>query len=151
MIRHAQVAMKKSKTSKAAEAYQTFALDSAREEFAMETALRRAIESDQLNMVFQPICDLATGRVELFEALARWTDEAGRRYEPTRFIQVAEELGLIVPLGRWAIEHRGRTLADWDLRCGDCGVRVVNVSPRSRNDWCRRCARRRIPGCRVKG
>ena len=131
VIRHAQVAMKKSKASKAAEAYQTFALDSAREEFAMETALRRAIENDQLTLVFQPICDLATGRVESFEALARWTDEQGRVHEPARFIQVAEESGLIVPLGRWAIETAARTLAGWDKRHGgDCGVKVaVNVSP----------------------
>lgn len=131
IIRHAQVAMKKSKTSKTAEAYQTFALDSAREEFAMETSLRRAIENDQLSLVFQPICDLATGRVESFEALARWTDENGRTHSPVRFIQVAEESGLIVPLGRWAIETAAKTLVAWDHRHGgDCGVKIaVNVSP----------------------
>ena len=131
VIRHAQVAMKKSKASKSAEAYQTFALDSARQEFAMETSLRRAIENDQLTLVFQPICDLSTGRVASFEALARWTDERGCTHEPTRFIQVAEESGLIVPLGRWAIETAARTLANWDRRHGgDCGVNVaVNVSP----------------------
>jgi diguanylate cyclase (GGDEF)-like protein len=131
VIRHAQVAMKKSKVSKAAEAYQTFALDSAREEFAMETSLRRAIENDQLSLVFQPICDLATGRVESFEALARWTDESGQTHSPARFIQVAEESGLIVPLGRWAIETAAKTLVGWDARHGGhCGVKMaVNVSP----------------------
>jgi diguanylate cyclase (GGDEF)-like protein len=131
VIRHAQVAMKKSKGSKAAEAYSTQALDSAREEFAMETSLRRAIENDQLHLVFQPICDLATGRVESFEALARWTDEGGSAYSPVRFIPVAEESGLIVPLGRWAIDTAARTLAGWDQRRGrDCGVSVaVNLSP----------------------
>ncbi len=101
VIRHAQVAMKKSKSTKVAEAYHIHSLDSAREEFAMETALRRAIENDQLTLVYQPICDLATGRVSGFEALSRWTDENGTRHDPARFIQVAEESGLIVPLGRW--------------------------------------------------
>ncbi|GAA4218044.1 hypothetical protein GCM10022253_17980 [Sphingomonas endophytica] len=131
VIRHAQVAMKKSKATKNAEAYQTRALDSARAEFAMETALRRAIESEQLNLVYQPICDLGTGRVNGFEALARWTDEQGVRHEPGRFIPVAEESGLIVPLGRWALDSALRTLADWDRRAGgDCGVTVaVNLSP----------------------
>jgi diguanylate cyclase (GGDEF)-like protein len=131
VIRHAQVAMKKSKSTKTAEAYQTRALDSAREEFAMETALRRAIESEQLNLVYQPICDLATGRVSGFEALARWTDDQGVRHEPGRFIPVAEESGLIVPLGRWALDSALRTLAGWDVRAGGtCGVSVaVNLSP----------------------
>ncbi|PCG13325.1 MAG: GGDEF domain-containing protein [Sphingomonas sp.] len=131
VIRHAQVAMKKSKASKVAEAYHTHALDSAREEFAMETALRRAIENDQLSLVFQPICDLATGRVSGFEALSRWTDENGISYDPARFIQVAEESGLIVPLGRWALDTATRTLASWDARHGGhCGISVaVNLSP----------------------
>nr|WP_235528283.1 bifunctional diguanylate cyclase/phosphodiesterase [Sphingomonas sp. Leaf231] len=131
IIRHAQVAMKKSKSTKNAESYQTRALDNARAEFAMETALRRAIEGEQLNLVYQPICDLATGRVNGFEALARWTDEQGVRHEPARFIPVAEESGLIVPLGRWALDSALRTLASWDVRAGGfCDAAVaVNLSP----------------------
>ena len=131
VIRHAQVAMKKSKVTKSAEAYQPRALDSAREEFAMETALRRAIENDQLNLVYQPICDLATGRVSGFEALARWTDDNGVQHPPTTFISVAEESGLIVPLGRWALDCAAHTLAGWDAQAGgNCGVSMsVNLSP----------------------
>ncbi|MEH3037431.1 MAG: EAL domain-containing protein [Sphingomonas adhaesiva] len=131
VIRHAQVAMKKSKSSKVAEAYHIHSLDSAREEFAMETALRRAIENDQLTLVYQPICNLATGRISGFEALSRWTDENGKRHDPTRFIQVAEESGLIVPLGRWALDTATRTLAQWDARFGAKGTGVtvaVNLS-----------------------
>ncbi|PZQ62771.1 MAG: GGDEF-domain containing protein [Sphingomonas taxi] len=131
VIRHAQVAMKKSKATKNAESYQTRALDTAREEFATETALRRAIENEQLNLVYQPICDLATGKVSGFEALARWTDDQGVRHEPSRFIPVAEESGLIVPLGRWALDGAARTLAGWDRQAGGyCGVNMaVNLSP----------------------
>lgn len=131
VIRHAQVAMKKSKASKSVEAYQTQALDSARAEFAMETALRRAIENGELSLQYQPICDLATGRVYAFEALARWTDERGRAHDPAAFIPVAEESGLIVPLGRWAVDAALAQLREWDAReGGGFGVKVsVNVSP----------------------
>ena len=131
VIRHAQVAMKKSKASKKAEAYQTRALDSARAEFAMETALRRAIENGDLTLRYQPIINLASGRVESFEALARWTDEHGVQHHPADFIRVAEESGLIVPLGRWAIDAALATVAGWDRR-SDASHRIkvgVNVSP----------------------
>ncbi|PTQ65993.1 diguanylate cyclase/phosphodiesterase [Sphingomonas sp. PP-CE-3G-477] len=130
LIRHAQFAVKRAKVSGRAESYlpQDFAI--ARAQFSMETALRRAIENRELRLAYQPICDLATGRIVSFEALARWTDEQGRAHNPTEFIPVAEESGLIVPLGRWAIEEAARTLAGWDMRHGgSCGVKVaVNLS-----------------------
>lgn len=132
VIRHAQVAMKRSKATKQDEAYQPRALDSARAEFAEETALRRAIENGDLTLAFQPICELETGRVHGFEALARWTDEHGCVHNPATFVRVAEESGLIVPLGRWAIDAATRALATWDARAGTggCGVMMaVNLSP----------------------
>ncbi|MDQ2879180.1 MAG: EAL domain-containing protein, partial [Pseudomonadota bacterium] len=130
LIRHAQFAVKRSKTSGRAEAYQTQALTLARAQFGMETALRRAIERDQLRLTYQPICDLATGNLVAFESLARWTDEAGDEISPADFIPVAEESGLIVPLGRWAIDEAARTLASWDARIGgDCEIKLaVNLS-----------------------
>lgn len=130
MIRHAQFAVKRSKVTGKSEAYQTQAFDIAREQFGMETSLRRAIERGQMRLTYQPICDLASGRLVAFESLARWADEQGREYSPTEFIPVAEESGLIVPLGRWAIEQAAATLAAWDARAGgDCGVKLaVNLS-----------------------
>ncbi len=130
LIRHAQFAVKRAKVSGLAESYmpQDFAI--ARAQFGMETALRRAIENRELRLAYQPICDLATGRIVSFEALARWTDENGQVHCPTAFIPVAEESGLIVPLGRWAIDEAARTLAAWDARYGaPCGVKLaVNLS-----------------------
>ncbi len=130
LIRHAQFAVKRAKASGTAESYlpQDFAI--ARAQFSMETALRRAIENRELRLAYQPICDLSSGRIVSFEALARWTDASGQRHCPTAFIPVAEESGLIVPLGRWAIDEAARTLADWDARCGAaCGVKLaVNLS-----------------------
>ena len=130
-IRHAQFAVRRSKETGQAEAYQTAALDQAREQFVMETALRRAIEAKQLELHYQPIVDLATGRIIAFESLARWQAEDGSDIPPSEFISVAEESGLIVPLGRWAINEALRTLATWDAMAGgDCGARVaVNLSP----------------------
>ena len=132
VIRHAQVAMKRSKASGDPETYQALALDSARAEFALETELRRAIENGDLTLAFQPICDLEGGPVRGFEALARWTDERGTVHHPSAFVPVAEESGLIVPLGRWALDAATRALADWDKRAGPggCGLRMsVNLSP----------------------
>ena len=130
LIRHAQFAVKRSKTSGEVEAYQPRALTLAHAQFEMETALRRALDSEGLRLTFQPICDLATGKIVAFESLARWTDEAGVIHPPSEFIPVAEESGLIVPLGRWAIATAAATLAKWDARAGgNCGVRVaVNLS-----------------------
>ena len=130
LIRHAQFAVKRAKSSGRAESYmpQDFAI--ARAQFSMETALRRAIENRQLRLAYQPISDLATGRIVSFEALARWTDEQGQHHSPIDFIPVAEESGLIVPLGRWAIDEAARTLAAWDqAHGGHCGVKMaVNLS-----------------------
>ncbi|KQU55828.1 diguanylate cyclase [Sphingomonas sp. Leaf339] len=130
LIRHAQFATKRAKSTGRVEAYQNSAFALAREQFAMETSLRRAIEDRRLRLNYQPICDLATGAITSFEALARWTDEHGQEFSPCEFIPVAEESGLIVPLGRWAIDEAARTLADWDrMAGGNCGVRLaVNLS-----------------------
>ena len=131
LVRHAQFAAKRAKESGRTETYQLRAFTAARRQFALETQLRRAVENRTLRHEYQPICELRTGRLIAFEALARWTDEEGRAVSPNEFIPVAEESGLIVPLGRWAIEEATRTLAGWDRRAGgDCGVRMsVNLSP----------------------
>ena len=130
LVRHAQFAVKRAKASGRTETYQPHAFSVARAQFAMETELRRAIDERRLRLTYQPICDLGTGRVVAFESLARWTDSAGVDRSPTDFIPVAEESGLIVPLGRWAINEAARQLAAWDARAGgDCAVRLaVNLS-----------------------
>jgi diguanylate cyclase (GGDEF)-like protein len=130
LIRHAQFAMKRAKKSGRTEVYQTRAFDVVRQEFSIETELRRAIDNGALALNFQPICDLASGKIVSFEALARWTTESGIALSPVEFIPVAEESGLIVPLGRWAMHEAARAMAVWDARAGgDCGVKVaVNLS-----------------------
>jgi diguanylate cyclase (GGDEF)-like protein len=130
LIRNAQFAAKRAKRTGFSEVYRSEALDVMRAEFSIETELRRAIERGELHLNFQPICDLGTGRIVSFEALARWRTEGGEDIAPARFIPVAEEAGLIVPLGRWALDEAMRTLAGWDrAHGGDCGIAVaVNLS-----------------------
>ena len=90
----------------------------------LESALRQAIERDELELLYQPIVRLADGRVVGAEALLRWHREGHGVVLPADFIPVAEETGLIVPIGTWALEHaltelraltRSRDAADWPL------------------------------------
>lgn len=129
LIRHAQMAVKRAKASGQPEAYEVQAFDQLRTQFGIETQLRRALEMKQLRLVYQPICDFTDGRIVAFESLARWRTDFGTEKSPDQFIPVAEESGLIVPLGRWAIDEAARTLAAWDARGGAGGIQVaVNLS-----------------------
>ncbi|MCC6196700.1 MAG: EAL domain-containing protein [Burkholderiales bacterium] len=79
----------------------------------LESALRRAIEHEQLYLAYQPIFDLRTRQITAVEALCRWAHPERGAVPPDRFIRVAEESGLIVPLGDWALETACRQLAAW--------------------------------------
>ncbi len=119
LVRRAQFAIKRAKISGKVEVYQPVAFNQARRRFSLETALRRAIEGDRLRLAFQPLIDLSSGRIAGYEALARWTDGDRGEVSPSDFIPVAEESGLIVPLGRWALDTAARTLASWDKAVGE--------------------------------
>lgn len=116
LIRNAQFAMRRAKQSGHAEIYQPCDSTAARERFSLETELRRAIERDQLQLAFQPLVELHSGHVVGFEALARWDHPEKGAISPVEFIPVAEESGLIVPLGRWALRAATRALAEWDRK-----------------------------------
>jgi diguanylate cyclase (GGDEF)-like protein len=75
----------------------------------LESELRRALQSNELHLEYQPIIELATGRIVDLEALLRWDHPSGRHVGPSEFVPVAEESGLIVPLGRFVLR---RALAD---------------------------------------
>ena len=118
LMRHAQVALKTAKRSGHVEFYESNALAQARRHFIIETELRRAIDRDALTMAYHPLVDLQTGRVTGFEALARWKHPVMGAVGPDEFIKVAEDSGLIVPLGRWAIDRALTTLNEWDATVG---------------------------------
>jgi diguanylate cyclase (GGDEF)-like protein len=118
LFRNAQFAVKQAKASGRPEVYEPKEASLARRRFSIETELRRAIESDQLTMSYQPLVNLKTGEVSGFEALARWHHPDRGEISPTEFIPVAEESGLILHLGRWAMDKAVTTLAGWDAEAG---------------------------------
>lgn len=128
LLRQAQAAVKRAKKSGALEVYRAHVLREALKRFTVENRLREAIDNGELSMVFQPLINLQTGAVKGFEALARWNDSVLGSVSPCDFIPVAEESGLIVPLGRWAMCESAQILADWDRRFGEKLPVTMNVN-----------------------
>jgi EAL domain-containing protein (putative c-di-GMP-specific phosphodiesterase class I) len=92
---------------------------------ALERALRTAVELEQFTLAYQPICDAVSGAPVAFEALLRWHHPERGAISPAEFIPVAEQTGLIIPLGRWVIETACAEAAAWALP-----LRIsVNLSP----------------------
>jgi diguanylate cyclase (GGDEF)-like protein len=130
LFRNAQFAVKQAKAAGKPEVYEPRQATEARRRFSIETELRRALDKDQLKLFYQPLINLKSGQVAGFEALARWTHDDRGEISPTEFIPVAEESGLILHLGRWAMDKAAQTLADWDAKAGEklpCYV-AVNLS-----------------------
>ncbi len=98
----------------------------------MESELRRAIEREEIKVLFQPIVRLEDRAIAGFEALARWDHPKMGRLSPAEFISIAEEIGLIVDLGLFVLDHTARQLANWQAanRGGEPVFASVNVSSR---------------------
>jgi diguanylate cyclase (GGDEF)-like protein len=119
MFRNAQFAVKQAKSAGRPQVYEPKQATEARRRFSIETELRRALDRDQLKLFYQPLINLKTGEVAGFEALARWNHDDRGEISPTEFIPVAEESGLILQLGRWAMDKAAGTLAQWDKEAGE--------------------------------
>ena len=119
LFRNAQFAVKQAKAAGKPQVYEPKQATEARRRFSIETELRRALDKDQLKLFYQPLINLKSGDVAGFEALARWTHEDRGEISPAEFIPVAEESGLILQLGRWAMDKAAQTLADWDKQIGE--------------------------------
>ena len=100
------------------------------ERHLMTTDLATAIERSQLELYYQPQIDLATGAVIGVEALARWNDPKRGVVSPESFIGVAEESGLIIPLGEWALRSGCQQLMDWSKYLTIPITMSVNLSMR---------------------
>ncbi len=118
LVRNAQFALKRAKTTGRVEVHHSGEAACARYKLDLETELRRAIDMGDLRLAYQPIIDLGANRISGFEALARWKHPVRGNIDPAEFIPVAEEAGLIVPLGRWALDTALATLAGWDKLAG---------------------------------
>jgi diguanylate cyclase (GGDEF)-like protein len=128
LFRNAQFAVKQAKQSGRPQIYEPKEASLARRRFSIETELRRALDKDQLKLFYQPLIDLKSGEVAGFEALARWSHEDRGEISPNEFIPVAEESGLILQLGRWALDKAAQTLAGWDRAAGEALPLYVGVN-----------------------
>jgi EAL domain-containing protein (putative c-di-GMP-specific phosphodiesterase class I) len=108
------------------------------ERLRVETELQHALETSELALYFQPVVSLTTGNIVGAEGLARWEHPARGLIRPDEFIHVAEESGLIVPLGGWVIHEGCQQLARWAKDDTTAARTVsVNVSARQLSDLVR--------------
>lgn len=92
---------------------------------ALELDLRAALRDGQFNLFFQPFVDIATRAVTGYEALLRWQHPRRGLVMPTEFVAMAEEIGLIVPIAEWVLQHACHTAIRWPAH-----LKVsVNISP----------------------
>jgi len=96
----------------------------------IESRLRKAIENEEFFLRYQPQVELSTGRICGMEALIRWNDPQKGEIWPKDFIFVAEELGLIVPIGEWVFKTACRQLRQWEDDSLPPVTISINISPR---------------------
>lgn len=132
LIRDADFAMHRAKGAgkSRTEIYHRDSHQRARSQFHLETELRRAVERNELELYYQPIIDLKTSQLHGFEGLTRWIHRERGFVSPAEFIPLAEETGVIVALGRWALKAACHQIKAWvDEHGADHAVPVnVNVS-----------------------
>ena len=130
LIKHAGVALHKSK-EQGVGSYRFYSPEmnlATCQRLAMETHLRQALERQELSLHYQPQIDLVSGRVIGMEALLRWDSPALGSIPPVRFIPLAEETGLILPIGEWVLETACQQARKWH-QAGFTGLRMaVNIS-----------------------
>lgn len=135
LLRQADLAMYQAKHRRSGFEYFSKELNTvAQQQMALENGLRQALERDELALLYQPKVDLADGRVVGLEALIRWLPRSGNIIGPDQVIPVAEETGLIVPIGRWVVRAACIQWIAWR----DAGLNpppvAVNLSPRQLSD-----------------
>ena len=94
----------------------------------LENDLRRAVERDELRVFYQPVFSVKLDRVVATEALLRWEHPERGTMLPAEFVPLAEETGLIVPVGRWVLEEACRQGREWQERCPSDPPRIMGVN-----------------------
>ena len=102
----------------------------------LEADLRRAIERDEITILYQPIIRLADRSVAGFEALARWEHPRHGKLAPAEFIPMAEETGIIVELGQFILDRAARQLGIWQRNVHGATRRCSSRSICRRASWC---------------
>ncbi|MBI2710739.1 MAG: EAL domain-containing protein [Actinobacteria bacterium] len=132
LLRHADVAMYRAKAAGRArfEVFDEALRDHLHERIRLEGALHRALDRQELAVLYQPIVELAHGRPVAVEALLRWRRD-GVELGPAEFIGLAEETGLIVPIGEWVLARAARDATGWRDPVSGAPLMVqVNLSAR---------------------
>ena len=132
LIECADTAMRRAKSS-GGNAYQFYEASlemRASERLQTESELHRALDAGEFVLYYQPQIDLSTGKITGVEALVRWQHPKRGLVPPLEFISLAEETGLIVPLGEWIISDACRQAALWQTLAGAPLLMAVNLSPR---------------------
>jgi diguanylate cyclase (GGDEF)-like protein/PAS domain S-box-containing protein len=130
LLRDADTAMYVAKTS-GKDSVRLFAPsmhERAHERFRLQVDLRDALDRSELVLFYQPIFDMLDGRLKGFEALVRWSHPTRGLIAPERFIGLAEENGLIVPVGRWVLREAIGQMAAWDGRHGSARSLSISVN-----------------------
>jgi diguanylate cyclase (GGDEF)-like protein/PAS domain S-box-containing protein len=130
LMKHADVAMYDAK-AKGRNNYQFFSHEMnsrAQERLSIEHFLRTALRRNELELHYQPRISFRTGHITGVEALLRWQHPRRGLITPDKFIAVAEDSGLIVPIGEWVIEHAFRQIAEWREKSGRDLRLAVNLS-----------------------
>ena len=132
LIEHADDAMYRAK-EKGRKTYQEFSAEISahtRRQSDLETSLRSAVTGNQLRLVYQPKLDLAKGQISGCEALLRWCHPTLGEVAPDVFIPIAEESGLIIPIGSWVLENACRQSKAWQVEGMPSIPISVNISAR---------------------
>jgi diguanylate cyclase (GGDEF)-like protein/PAS domain S-box-containing protein len=130
IMRDADIAMYRAKAAGKAR-YEVFDRDMHQSAVALlklETELRLGVQNNDFAMHYQPIVDLASGRIVGFEGLVRWIHPERGIVSPNSFIAIAEETGLIVPLGWWVLEESCRQTRRWQERFPSDPPLFINVN-----------------------
>jgi diguanylate cyclase (GGDEF)-like protein len=132
LIREADTAMYQAKSTgrNRAVVFDASLRETVRTRIEVENGLRRAIELDEFELHYQPIVDMASGRVRGCEALLRWRHPERGLVSPATFIPIAEDSFLIVAIGRWVLQQATRDLARWRADGHTDFYVSVNVSAR---------------------
>lgn len=136
LLQHADAAMYEAK-HKGKSAYSRFTpemTEVSHERLQMESYMRKAMELGEFELYFQPIIDTHSGKLVSAEALLRWNNPALGMVMPDRFIPLAEETGLIIPIGEWVIQEACKAARNWQTLTGNPIGVAVNVSPRQFRD-----------------
>lgn len=130
VLRDADIAMYRAKSQGKAryEIFDNAMRDRIMEKLDLESALRQAIEHNELRLDFQPIISLQSKLVIGFEALVRWLHPQRGLLSPGEFIPLAEETGLIVPIGRWVLHEACRQMKMWSDRYDVAPPLTVSVN-----------------------